>query len=113
VEEFSMNPPAILSNHHAIGAALVLYEYLAAQTTPRNEQWLAVAGGIWVSIEQLAYRLDTTAPTIERWRKRLERYGYIHSEKVRPRFRKFWIANEKAWPRELSQLQAPATSFVN
>jgi hypothetical protein len=105
--------PAILSNHRAIGPALALHQYLVAHTTPGGEQWLAVAGGIWVSIEQLAYRLDTTAPTIERWRRRLERYGYVHSEKVRPRFRKFWVANENAWPREQSLLQAPATSFVN
>jgi hypothetical protein len=105
-----MNPPAILSNHRVVGPALVLHQYLAAHTTPGDEPWLPVSGGMWVTTEQLAYRLDTTAPTIEKWRKRLERLGYLCSEKVRPRFRKYWIRNENARPREQSLLQAPAAS---
>jgi len=102
--------PVILSNHRAVGAALVLHQYLAAHTTPGGDPWLAVAGGIWITSEQLAYRLDTTASTIERWRKRLERFGYLHSERVRPRFRKFWVANENARPREQASVQAAAAN---
>jgi transposase len=72
-----------------------------------------VAGGIWVSNEQLAYRIDVGVPTIERWRKRLERAGYLRCELVRPRFRKMWLVNMNAVRREQTLVEAPASSAVN
>ena|SRR6476660_4558092 len=47
---------------------------------PSDEPWMAVATGFWITDEQLAYRLDVTAPTIRRWRLRLERLGYLRCE---------------------------------
>jgi len=107
-----MNLP-ILARHHSVGSALWLYEYLRDNTKPIDAEWQPVADGIWITDEQLAYRLDVGVATIKRWRKRLEALGYVYSELVRPRYRKLWLANPNATRREQTLLAAPATGLVN
>jgi hypothetical protein len=109
----SLPLPDVLTAHYAIRDALWPYLYLLTNTTPSDEPWIPVAGGIWVSNEQLAYRIDVGVPTIERWRKRLERAGYLRCELVRPRFRKMWLVNMNAVRREQTLVEAPASSAVN
>lgn len=105
-----MSLPDILACRHSIGSALWLYDYLLSNTQVVDLPWMPVAGGIWVTDEQLSYRLDVTTATIKRWRKKLEKFGYLHTELVVPRHRKFWIANANASTRQQTLLEAPVTS---
>lgn len=89
-----MSLPEIPVCHHSIRDAL----YLLSNTKLIDEP-----------CEQLAYRLDMTAATIKRWRKRLERLGHVRTELVRPRYRKMWLANAYASSREQTLLDAPVT----
>jgi hypothetical protein len=107
-----MSLPDILSCRHSIGSALWLYSYLLSNTQVVDLPWMPVAGGIWVSDEQLAYRVDVTTATIKRWRKKLEKHGYLHTEVVQPRFRRMWLANANASIRQQTLLAAPVTSGV-
>jgi hypothetical protein len=109
-----MSFPDILANRHSVGNALWLYEYLLSNTQVVDLPWMPVAGGMWITDEQLAYRVDVTAPTIKRWRKKLEKLGYLHTEVVQPRFRRMWLANANASTRQQTLLEAPvSTSVVN
>lgn len=109
-----MTLPDILGSRHSVGPALFLWEYLLCNNTKLiDAPWMPVADGIWISDEQLAYRLDVTAPTIKRWRRRLEQLGYLRTELVRRRYRKFWLANAYASSQEQSLLTAPVAGPVN
>jgi hypothetical protein len=109
-----MSLPDILFCHRLVRDALWLWEYLLANTVPSDEPWMAVATGFWITDEQLAYRLDVTAPTIKRWRLRLERLGYLRFELVRPRHRLMWLANLQAPSQSQTLLEAPvAAGLVN
>jgi|SRR5580692_490403 hypothetical protein len=107
-----MNMP-ILARHHTVGTALWLYEYLREHAKQTEAEWMPVADGLWITDTQLAYRLDVTEATVRRWRKRLERLGYAYTELVRPRYRKFWLANPNALAKQQAQLQAPMSGLVN
>ena len=88
-----MTLPDILGCRHSVGTALFLWEYVLCQTKLIDEPWMPVAKGIWISDEQLAYRLDVTTGTIKRCRKRLEQLRYLRTE--------------------LALLEAPIAGFVN
>jgi hypothetical protein len=105
-----MSPLDILACRHSIGSALWLYEYLLSNTQIVDLPWMPVARGIWVTDEQLAYRVDVTVPTIKRWRKKLEKFGYLHTEIVVPRHRKMWLANLTATSGQQTLVEAPVTT---
>ncbi len=103
----------ILARRHAIGSSLWLWSYLAENTKAVESEWMPVADGMWISDTQLGFRIDVGEATIRRWRKKLMALGYIYVERVRPRYRKFWIANPNPPVREQGLLQAPASGLVN
>jgi len=103
----------ILARHHSVGAALWLWEYLRDNTKVIDAAWMPVADGIEITDVQLGYRIDVSEGTARRWRMRLEKLGFLYSERTRARYRRLWISNQNAPRWEQSLLQAPATGFVN
>lgn len=107
-----MNLP-ILARHHSVGSALWLYEYLRDNTKLIDAEWMPVGDGIEITDTQLGYRIDVSEGTARRWRVRLEKLGYLYSERTRARYRRLWLANPNAPRREQTLLAAPATGLVN
>jgi len=108
-----MTLPDILGCRQSVGTALYLWEFILCQTKVIDEPWMSVAGGMAITDEQFAFRLDTTAATIKRWRTRLEQLGYLRTELVRRRYRKMWLANAYASSPEQTLLTAPVVGTVN
>jgi hypothetical protein len=92
---------------------LWLYLDLLASTRLIDERLMPVAEGIAISDEQLAHRLDLTMATIGRWRKLLERLGYVRTQLVRPRYRKMWLPNLHAGSRQQTLMETPVNAAVN
>jgi hypothetical protein len=103
----------IFLHRPSLGTALWLYEYLAWNTQLTENPWIPVAGGVAFTDEYLAYRLDVTAATIGRWRKRLERLGYVRTQLVRPRYRKMWLPNLHMSNRQQTLMETPVNAAVN
>jgi hypothetical protein len=108
-----MTLPDILSNRRQVGPALYLWEYLVCQTRLVDEPWMLCAAGVCVTDERHGFLLDVGAATIRSWRKTLERLGYVRSELVSPRYRKFWLANAYASKRNETLLEAAVPGVVN
>jgi hypothetical protein len=108
-----MTPTDFLLHRPSLGTALWLYEYLAWDTQLAEDRWIPVAGGAAFTDEYLAYRLDVTAATIGRWRKLLERFGYVRTQLVRPRYRKMWLPNLHMSSRQQTLMETPVNAAVN
>lgn len=88
-----MTLPEILGNRDAVGSSVWLWLYLSNYTDLANQRWQTVLSGGVVTDEQIAFHLDVSAGQIRRWRRRLENLGYIKTELVSPRHRRFWLSN--------------------
>jgi hypothetical protein len=108
-----MTPADFFLHRPSLGTAPWLYEYLAWNTQPTDDPWIPVAGGAAFTDEYLAYRLDVTATTIGRWRKLLERLGYVRTLLVRPRYRRMWLPNLHTAGRQQTLMETPVNAAVN
>jgi hypothetical protein len=106
-----MPAPLIFNSHGAVRDALWLWLWLWVYTKPVNAEWQPVSGGFAISDAQIAFNLDVSVETVRRWRRRLERLGFIRTELVRPRCRKFWLV--KPTGPEQSLLEVPVAGAVN
>ena len=108
-----MTPADFFANRPAVGSALWLYEYLAWNTQLTEDSWIPVADGVAFTDEYLGYRLDVTATTVGRWRKLLEKLGYVRTQLVRPRYRKMWLPNMQTPTRQQTLIETPVNAAVN
>jgi hypothetical protein len=108
-------PPPILGNFNEVRGALWLW-FLLVISAPRlsdtTEEWVPVASGIPFQDEFLASQLRVSVTMVRRWRVRLEGLGYVRTESVPPRHRRFWILNVNAQSAEQPELQ-PMTTWTN
>jgi hypothetical protein len=74
----------------AVWLLLLLHHYANQEG---DEIWWPVCGGAPISDERIAVFLDVRAATAQKFRKRLERTGYIRTEPATPLHRKFWVLN--------------------
>lgn len=88
-----MRPPALLANYANVRGALFLWHYLSNYTPAVATEWQPVGSGFAFSDEYLGAHLDVAAATVRRWRMRLETLGYLKSEVIGPRRRRFWLLN--------------------
>jgi hypothetical protein len=103
-------PPYILSNQAEVRDGVWLWLLFLANSANLNQSpdsWVPVANGLPLQDEALAVQLRVSARVVRRWRMRLERLGYIRSEVVYPRHRRFWVLNMDP-KTEQTPLQAPA-----
>jgi predicted DNA-binding transcriptional regulator len=101
----------IFSSRGTVRDALWLWAWLLSHTKLVNVEWQPVADGFAITDEQIAWNLDVSADTVRRWRRRLERLGFIRTELVRPRHRRFWLV--KPGGPEKALLEAPVEGPVN
>jgi hypothetical protein len=106
-----MAAPLIFANHGTVRDAVWLWLWLWTYTKPLNAEWQPVSDGLAISDVQIAWNLDVSVETVRRWRRRLERFGFIRTELVRPRHRRFWLV-KPAGP-EQALLEAPVAASVN
>jgi hypothetical protein len=108
-------PPPILGCFKEVRGALWLW-FLLVISAPRlsdtTEEWVPVASSIPFQDEFLAAQLKVSVAMVRRWRMRLERLGYVKTEPVPPRHRRFWILNVNAKSAEQPELQ-PMTTWTN
>lgn len=106
-----MPAPFIFTSHGTVRDAVWLWAWLLSYTKLVNAEWQPVSDGFAISDVQIAWNLDVSVETVRRWRRRLERLGFIRTELVKPRCRKFWLV-KPAGP-EQSLLEVPVASAVN
>jgi hypothetical protein len=106
-----MPAPLIFNNQGAVRDAMWLWLWLWTLTKPVNAEWQPVSDGFAISDTQIALNLGVSVETVRRWRRRLERLGYIYTEVAKPRHRRFWLV--KPTGPEQALLAAPVAGFVN
>ena len=74
-----MPVPLIFSSHATVRDAVWLWLWLWTYTKPFNAEWQPVSDGLPISDAQIAFNLDVSVETVRKWRKRLERLGFIRT----------------------------------
>jgi hypothetical protein len=108
-----MAAPLIFSNHGTVRDALWLWAWLLSYTKLVNAEWQPVADGNAIPDSQIAWNLDVSVETVRRWRRRLERLGFIRTQVVRPRHRRYWMVRVQPTDPARSLMETAASGMVN
>jgi hypothetical protein len=100
-----MAVPLIFGSHGKVRDAVWLWLYLWTYTKPFNGEWQPVFDNSPISDAQIAFNLDVSVETVRRWRLRLERLGFIRTDIVRSRYRRYWLGKPGAPEQSLAATQ--------
>jgi Helix-turn-helix domain len=89
--EFLMSVPLIFGSHGRVRDALWLWFYLWTYAKPSTTEWQPCFDSLPISDAQIAFNLDVSVETVRKWRSRLEKLGFIRTEVVRPRYRRYLL----------------------
>jgi hypothetical protein len=104
----------IFGRHGTVRDAVWLWLWLWTHTKPlNNAAWQPVSDGSPISDVQIAFNLDVGVETVRRWRQRLEGLGFVRSEIVRPRYRRFWTVGARPIGPARSLAGMPVSNAVN
>lgn len=93
----------------ALGDAIWLWIACGMHTDQSNVEadWWLVADGGEISDERIGVYLDVSAPRAKKWRVRLERFGMLRTEMLRPSQRRSWMRNPAKLEEPTTLAKAP------